>query len=163
MPADVDRSLADLGSMGTWPVLAASPQAFDAPSAEPGERPREIDFVVQVLIRVALLSGHGRCQRLLATWLDDPAAFCYRAQRACLHLRDWLTAGDADSSRTREDAFAFLTRPAAAAIGLRPAAGTTAGGHEAFSGAARVAVMALVPTRATQCRSPISPCSDTGR
>ena len=140
MPAEVDRSLADLGSMGTWPVLAAAPQAFDAPSAEPGERPREIDFVVQILIRVALLSGHGSCQRLLATWLDDPAAFCYRAQRACLHLRDWLTAGNADSSRTREDAFAFLTRPVAA-IRLRPAAGTTAEGHEAFGGAARVAAM----------------------
>ena len=38
------------------------------------------------------------------------------------------------------DAFAFLTRPVAA-IRLRPAAGTTAEGHEAFGGAARVAAM----------------------
>lgn len=119
MPAEVDRSLAGLGSLGAWPVLAAAPQAFDAPSAEPGERPREIDFVVQILIRVALLSGHGSCKRLLAAWPDDPAAFCYRAQRVCLHLRDWLTAGNADSSRTREDAFALLTRPVAAAVRLR--------------------------------------------
>ena len=141
MPAEVDRSLANLGSMGAWPVLAAAPQDFDAPSAEPGERPREIDFVVQILIRVALFSGHGSCRRLLATWLDDPAAFCYRTQRVCLHLRDWLTAGNADSSRTREDAFAFLARPVAAAIRLRPAAGTAAEGDEAFGGAARVAAM----------------------
>jgi hypothetical protein len=141
MPGEVDRSLAELGTTGAWPALAAVPQDLDDPSADPGGRPGETDFVVQVLIGVALLSGHDRCQRLLATWLDHPAAFCYRAERACLHLRDWLTAGDSEATAIRQAAYALTARPVHAAARLRLSAEATAEGRLAFDRAARVAAM----------------------
>ena len=72
-------------------------------------------------------------------WLDAPSAFCSRADRACLHLRDWLTADNAGSITTREAAFALVTRPVTAAIALRPPAESKADDRIAFNQAARVA------------------------
>ena len=139
MPAEVDRSLAELGTTGAWPVLSPVQQGFDAPSADPGKRHGEIDFVVRILIGVALLSGHDKCQHLLTTWLDQPAAFCYRAERACLHLRDWLTAGNHESAAIRRAAFALIARPVRAAAQLRLSAEAAADGRTGFDRAAHVA------------------------
>ena len=139
MPAEVDRAVANLGATGAWPELAAVPHDFDSPSPESTERPAGIDFFCQILIHVALFSGEDASRLLLCTWLDAPAAFCYRADRACLHLRDWLTAGNAGSTATREAAFALVTRPVTAAIALRPPAESTADGRTAFNQATRVA------------------------
>jgi hypothetical protein len=94
--------VANLGATGAWPDLAAVPHDFDSPSPESTERPAGIDFYCQILIHVALFSGEDASRFLLCTWLDAPSAFCYRADRACLHLRDWLTAGNAGSTTTRE-------------------------------------------------------------
>jgi hypothetical protein len=139
MPAEVDRAVAGLGATGAWPELAAVPHDWDSLSAESTERPAGIDFFCQVLIHVTLFSGEGDCRQLLCTWLDAPATFCYRADRACLHLRDWLTAGNAGSTATREAAFALVTRPVTAAVTLRPLTESTADDRTAFDQAARVA------------------------
>jgi hypothetical protein len=137
MPAEVDRSLAELGT--TWPVLSPVQQGFDDPSADPRGRLGEIDFAVQILIGVALLSGHDKCQHLLTTWLDQPAAFCYRAERACLHLRDWLTTANHESAAIRRAAFALIARPVRAAAQLRLSAEAAADGRPGFDRAAHVA------------------------
>lgn len=109
LPAEVDANLADLGTADAWASLSAQPQDFDAPSAQP--RAGEIDFVVQHVIYMAVIQDQPRSKQLLNTWLSDPAAYCYRAERTCVHLRDYLASGGPQEADIRERAFTLFALP----------------------------------------------------
>ena len=139
IPADVDAELNGLGATDAWPSLSAAPQELDQPPAATARPAGDTDTVIQLLIYLALAGAQPESRQLLTTWLDDPASYTYRAERVCVWLRGWLTAGSTEFAGIRESAFALISRPVAATTGILQSGDQTSEGRQRIERAARVA------------------------
>jgi hypothetical protein len=156
IPAEVDAGLTELGTTASWPTLSAAPQELDHPPGGTSSPAGEPDSVILLLIYLALVRSRAGSRHLLTTWLTDPAAYTYRAERVCISLRDWLTAGGPEHAAIRESAFAFLLLPVTAAVALRNSGDETSHGRQQTEAATQVAATvsrcgSLPPTRPTHC------------
>jgi hypothetical protein len=139
IPAEVDTGLTELGTTASWPTLSAAPQELDHPPGGTSSPAGDTDTVILLLIYLALVRSRPGSRHLLTTWLTDPATYTYRAERVCISLRDWVTAGGPEHAATRGSAFAFLLLPVTAAVTLRHSGGETPQGRQQTEAATQVA------------------------
>ena len=115
-PDRMDSVLECLSGNPLWPELSAAPEAA---TTEPDTSPADIsDYLIRILIALAILHQQPFAERLLRTWLSDPASHPHRSGRTCTWLRDYLTPRAAAPAGTAERAFTLLALPIAQATAL---------------------------------------------
>lgn len=114
-PARIDSVLECLSGNPLWPELSPSPEP--ATESDTGSSDTS-DFLIRILIALAVLHQQPFATRLLQTWLSAPASHPHRAGRTCTWLRDYLNPGTGAPPGTADRAFTLLTLPIPQATAL---------------------------------------------
>jgi hypothetical protein len=115
-PAHIDSVLECLSGNPLWPELSPSPEPA---TTEPDTSTSDTgDYLIQILIAVAVLHQQPFATRLLQTWLSAPASHPHRAGRTCTWLRDYLHPRTGAPAGTADRAFTLLTLPIPQATAL---------------------------------------------